>query len=53
MMIVSDNSRVIITLSLKLIDATRGVIYDCHMFIVQTTEEPNLKIVFGEKLFII
>ncbi len=35
MMIVNDNSSVIITWSFKIIDAARGVIYDRHMFIVQ------------------
>jgi hypothetical protein len=37
MMIVNDESSVIIKWSSKLIDATRGVIYDRHMFIVQGT----------------
>ncbi len=37
MMIVNDDSSVVIKWSFKLIDATRGVIYDHHMFIVQAT----------------
>ncbi len=37
MMIVIDNSSIVIKRSFKLIDAARGVIYDCHMFIVQST----------------
>ncbi len=35
MMIVNDDSSVIIKWSFKLIDTARGVIYDRHMFIVQ------------------
>jgi hypothetical protein len=37
MTIVNDYSSVIIKCSFKLIDATRGIIYDCNMFIVQAT----------------
>ncbi len=32
---VNDDPSIIIKWSLKLIDAARGVIYDCHIFIVQ------------------
>jgi hypothetical protein len=35
--IVNDDSSIIIKWSSKLIDATRGVIYDHHIFIVQAT----------------
>ncbi len=37
MMIVNDDSSIIIKWSFKLIDATRGIIYDRHMFIVKAT----------------
>ncbi len=42
MTIVNDNSGIIIKWSIKVIDAARGIIFDCHMFIVQAT---------GEKIF--
>ncbi len=42
MTIINDDSSIIIKLSFKLIDATRGVIYDRHMFIIQATD-PKLK----------
>ncbi len=35
--IVNDDASVVFKWSFKLIDAARGVIYDCHMFIVQAT----------------
>ena len=35
--IVIDDSSIIIKWSFKLTDATRGVIYDCYMFMVQAT----------------
>jgi hypothetical protein len=35
MMIVNDDSMVINKLEASLIDDTRVIIYDCHMFIVQ------------------
>jgi len=38
MTIVNDDSSVVIKWSFKFIDAARGVIYDHHMFIVQTTD---------------
>ncbi len=38
MTIVNENSSVIIKRSFKLIDASRGIIYDHHMFIVQATD---------------
>ncbi len=38
MTIANDDSSFVIKLSFKLIDTARGVIYDCHMFIVQATE---------------
>ncbi len=38
MTIVNDDSSIIIKWSFKLIDATRNVIYNCHMFIVQATD---------------
>ncbi len=38
MMIVNDDSSVVIKWSSKLIDATIGVIYERHMFIVQATD---------------
>jgi hypothetical protein len=37
MMIVNDDSSIVIKWNSKLIDAARGVIYDCHMFIVQAS----------------
>ncbi len=37
MMIVNDDSSIVIKRSFKLIDVTRGVIYDRYMFIVQPT----------------
>ncbi len=37
MMIVNDDSRVVNKLEASLIDDTRVVIYDCHMFIVRAT----------------
>jgi hypothetical protein len=37
MMIVNDNSRVFNKLEASLIDDTRVIIYDRHMFIVQAT----------------
>ncbi len=37
MTIIDDNSRVINKLEASLTDNARVVIYDCHMFIVQTT----------------
>jgi hypothetical protein len=37
MIIVYDNARVINKLEASLTDDARVVIYDCHMFIVQTT----------------
>jgi hypothetical protein len=37
MTIVNDDSSIVIKWSFKLIDAARGVIYDCHLFIVQPT----------------
>jgi hypothetical protein len=37
MTIVNDASSGIIKWSFKLIDAARGVIYDCHVFIIQAT----------------
>ncbi len=36
----------VIKLSFKLIDATGGVIYDCHMFIVQATGVNFIKLFF-------
>ncbi len=41
MMIIDDDSRVIIKWSSKLIDPARGKIYDCLMFIVQATGDPK------------
>jgi hypothetical protein len=38
MMIVNDESSVVIKWSFKFIDTARGVIYDRHMFIVQATD---------------
>jgi hypothetical protein len=46
MMIINDDSSVIIKWSFKLIDAARGVIYDRHMFILQA---PGLYISNDEK----
>ncbi len=40
MMIINYDSSVVIKWSFKLFDATRGVIYDRHMFIVQATDQP-------------
>ncbi len=37
MPIVNDDSSIVIKWNIKLLDAARGVIYDCHMFIVQAT----------------
>ncbi len=37
MMIINDDSSVIIKWSSKLIDAARAIIYDRHMFIVHAT----------------
>ncbi len=37
MTIVNDNSSIVIKWSFKRIDATRGIICDCHMFIIQAT----------------
>ncbi len=42
MMIVNDDSSVVIKWSFKLIDAARGVIYDRHMFIVQAAGQQLL-----------
>ncbi len=36
--IINDDSRVVNKLESSLNDNTRVVIYDCHMFIVQSTE---------------
>ncbi len=36
-MIVNNNSSCVIKWSFKLIDAARGIIYDCRMFIIQAT----------------
>ena len=41
--IVNDDSSGIIKWSFKLIDAARGVIYDCHMFIVHATGPSALR----------
>jgi hypothetical protein len=38
MTIVNDDSSIVIKWSFKLIDAARGIIYDCHMFIVKATD---------------
>jgi hypothetical protein len=38
LMIVNDDSSIVIKWSSKLINAARGVIYDRHMFLVQATE---------------
>jgi hypothetical protein len=38
-------SKVTLQIVASLIDAARGVIYDCHMFIVQATECQSLFIV--------
>ena len=37
MTIVNDDSGIIIKWSIKVIDAVRGIIVDCHMFKVQDT----------------
>jgi hypothetical protein len=37
MMIVNDDSSIVIKLSFKLLDAARGIIYDHHMFKLQAT----------------
>jgi len=37
MTIINDDSRVVTKLEASLTDDARVVIYDCHMFIVQTT----------------
>ncbi len=42
MTIVNDDSNIIIKWSIKVIDAVRGIIVDCHVFKVQAT---------GEKIF--
>ncbi len=42
MMIINDDSSVIIKWSSKLIGTARGVIYDRHMFIVQATGATGL-----------
>jgi hypothetical protein len=39
MTIVNDDSRVVYKLEASLTDDTRVIIYDHHMFIVQTTEQ--------------
>jgi len=41
-MIVKDDSSVIINSSFKLIDASIGVIYDHHMFILQATVQSDI-----------
>jgi hypothetical protein len=41
-MIINDDSSIVIKFSFKLIDATRGILYDRHMFIVQATEQTGL-----------
>jgi len=46
MVIVNDDSGIIIKWSSKLIDATRGVIYDRHMFIVQAPGRWGSKLLF-------
>jgi len=40
MTIINDDSSIVIKWSSNLIDAARGVIYDCHMFKVQATHCP-------------
>ncbi len=42
MMIVNDDSRVVTKLETSLTDDARVIIYDCIMFIVQTTSEFKL-----------
>jgi hypothetical protein len=37
MTIVNDDSSIISEQSFQLIDDPRGIIYDCHMFIIQAT----------------
>ena len=39
MTIVNDDSRVVNKLEASLTDDARVIIYDCHMFIVQATEQ--------------
>ncbi len=41
MTIVNDDSSIIIKWSFKLIDTARGVTYNRHMFIVQTTDKKS------------
>jgi hypothetical protein len=38
-MTVNDDSRIVNMLETSLIDDARVVIYDCHMFIVQATDD--------------
>ncbi len=40
MTIINEDSRVIHKLEASLIDDARDVIYDCHMFIIQSTDFP-------------
>ncbi len=42
--IIIDNSRVMIQTEESLTDDSRGIIYDCNMFIVQTTGHMFLKV---------
>jgi hypothetical protein len=46
MMIVNDDSRVINKLETSLTDNARVIIYDRHMFIVQTTESRNWQLIY-------
>jgi hypothetical protein len=43
MMIVNDDARIINKLDTSLTDDSRVIIYDCHMFIVQATDDTKAK----------
>ncbi len=47
MMLVIDNSRVVIKLEASLTDNARVIIYDRHMFKVQATGRRGIKLYYG------
>ncbi len=58
MMIIDDDSRVVNKLETSLTDDARVIIYNCHMFIVQATEQQlfsyillNGKLLFDVKYY--
>jgi hypothetical protein len=43
MTIVTDDARIIDKLDASLTDDSRVIIYDCHMFVVQATDDTKAK----------